>query len=369
LKIFNFNLLAFLGLLVLMACSNSQNAEVVLNNAILKAQTYSTFQYEFETHWDNRFNETTFGFDAQIVHSQLRSSHHGFIYDGKDYYEIDHTTQVIIKTPTSILKDDEAYFDAQIVLNATPMNIPDFDTFSHHFDTIINDQPYFIYQLFTEKPSMSDTTKTVRNEQFYFINIENEWLTSVKHISMIDTDTLQIIDYHFTNIELHKEAFDFERIDRASSQQYIETSEQDMEKSKAIALIKKGDLLKKQTYLDVDEQEVEVYGKANNKTLIMFSFIGCGGCEYALREMKNKHFDIKQGIDLMYSSPVDKASTLKSYLEKKAFKGVGFSKESKMNDDFSIWSYPTFVLVSSKGKVENVLYGYTDEVEKILFEE
>ena len=100
----------------------------------------------------------------------------------------------------------------------------------------------------------------------------------------------------------------------------------------------------------------------------MFSFIGCGGCEYAMREMKNKDFAIRDGLELMYSSPVDKSVALPRYFKKKTFPFVGFGEEGLMNENFNVASFPTFVLINEEGSVERVMRGYDEEVEQILFD-
>ena len=100
----------------------------------------------------------------------------------------------------------------------------------------------------------------------------------------------------------------------------------------------------------------------------MFSFKDCGGCKLAMKAMKKKEYKIKDNINFYYSNPVDEASILASYLEKEQFSFPVFTKESNMSKDFGIWSYPTFVVLDTKGKVEKVIMGYKKkEVDKVLF--
>ncbi len=103
------------------------------------------------------------------------------------------------------------------------------------------------------------------------------------------------------------------------------------------------------------------------ETVVMFSFIGCGGCEYAMREMKAEKFQFRTGLRFCYSSPTDSGTALKNYLHKKAFPFPAFSKESGMNEDFSAYFFPTFVLIGEDGVVKKVLMGYDAEVAALLF--
>ena len=54
--------------------------------------------------------------------------------------------------------------------------------------------------------------------------------------------------------------------------------------------------------------------------------------------------------------------------KKKAFPFVGFGKESLMNENFKVASFPTFVLINEDGGVERVIGGYDQEVVELLFE-
>jgi thioredoxin-related protein len=102
--------------------------------------------------------------------------------------------------------------------------------------------------------------------------------------------------------------------------------------------------------------------------MVMFGFIGCGNCEYAFREMKKKKFAVRSDVDLVYSSPVDESSKLKRYLKKKGFPFTRFDKSSRMNDNFKVAGFPTFVVIDEQGGVEDVIGGYDGKVGVILFE-
>lgn len=85
-----------------------------------------------------------------------------------------------------------------------------------------------------------------------------------------------------------------------------------------------------------------------------------------MRELKNNKYNIKDGLDFYYSSPVDNQSTLAAYLRKKEFPFPAFSRESGMNQEFSIFAYPTFVLIDSEGMVTQVLAGFDEAVKEVL---
>lgn len=111
-----------------------------------------------------------------------------------------------------------------------------------------------------------------------------------------------------------------------------------------------------------------LYGDPGRETVAMFSFIGCGGCEYAMREMKKEQFKARDGMSLYYSSPVNPNTAVKAYLGKKGFPFTAFSKESNMNEDFGVDFFPTFVRIDADGRVAEVVSGYDDNVRALLFD-
>ncbi len=69
------------------------------------------------------------------------------------------------------------------------------------------------------------------------------------------------------------------------------------------------------------------------------------------------------------SSPVDKKTALRPYLDKKGFPFTAFSKESGMNEDFSVYAFPTFVLIGADGVVRKVVSGFGAEAREMILEQ
>jgi hypothetical protein len=110
LLLFSIATFTFLSVLLL-ACQKETppSPEAVLSAAIEKIQSHPAIQYQYRSHWDNRFNESTFADSAQVIYSKLDSSQHGFgfsantynyksahLYDGFTYKEIRHPDKLIV---------------------------------------------------------------------------------------------------------------------------------------------------------------------------------------------------------------------------------------------------------------------------------
>ena len=215
-------------------------------------------------------------------------------------------------------------------------------------------------------PSVSDTSKTITRDRYFYVDADRRLPERVLTCSTLDGDTLQVLDYRFTAFGFDKEPFDLRRVDTTSWSAFTEMSIHDLEDDRRQSQIAKGDRLEQSVHNDLNGNPIRLFGRQDRQTLIMFSFIGCGGCEYVVRELKNANYKIREGLDFYYSSPVDSRGALKSYLEKKAFPFIAFSAESGMNEAFSIYAYPTFVLLEPDGKVAGIWTGFEDAVKEIL---
>lgn len=363
---------------VFLSCAKKPSSDEVLSAAIHKINEHQAFRYKYISHWDTRANESTFADSAQIIYSKLDSSYHGFgfyvnnykwelLFDGINYYEIRHPDEMIVRHDTSEIKTDSSYFAHSMFFFASPFELKSVPLFNYVRDTVINNQHYYIYINITEQSSVEDTTQTVRIERHYYIDSDAALTRRIQNITLIDQDTAQIIEYRFDNIHFDELAYNFANIEYGAALQYREIGIHELDNEQYLQQITKGDRLNKRSYKDFNGQNIPLYGDANTQTLIMFSFIGCGGCEYAMREMKKKNYNIRPGLKLYYSSPYDKAATLLSYLKRKEFPFTAFAKESQMNEDFSVVAFPTFVLIDTEGVVTKVLSGYNEELQQIIF--
>lgn len=372
------SLLLLFNLMILVGCQNSEsNNATALNEAKNKLRQASTIHYDYQSKWDTRLNETTFDSPPiQITYSKVDSSLLGYgfyakggevelVFDGLNYFEIDHNEKTILFNDSERIKGDARYFESSMLFGVNPLNLLKVDSIESSSKSMINNQKFEIFQ--TRKIVEKEDRK-IQTDNYYFIESETHLLQQIQDVIIINGDTGQIIDHYFTNYVIENSLFDFTKLDHSKTTTYQALWENDREAAGLVKQIKVGTQLETQTYQDIENHAISIFGNSKKQSLIMFSFIGCGGCEIAMRDFKKKDYQVNQNIDLLYSSPSDKQAVLKRYLNKKGFPFKGFSKESNMNEDFSAFSFPTFVLVDSKGEVQEVIQGYEDKVKEILFE-
>lgn len=357
----------------------SNDAATVLEATRSKMLTTPTHHYRFTSFWDNRFASSTWADSMDITYSYLPESDLGFgffaegtgadaLYDGKDYLLIDHTKRKVVRTTAAEINKDSSYFKYAMSFHGDPKALPEFSAVSKFVDTLVGGKELFLYTISNSTPVAGAPGKSTVSTREYYIDPGLHVVDRIRNSSHVGRDTSQIIDYFFTGYAFSDARHAFGASDREQSLAYREISEADDDEERLAGLVKPGAQLNRADYPDINGEEQMLYGKAGKKTVVMFSFVGCGACEYALREMKKKDFAVRDGVELMYSSPVDKSTALPRYLKKKAFPFVAFGKESLMNENFHAAAFPTFVLINEGGGVERVMGGYDQEVEEILFD-
>lgn len=360
----------------LWGCGSNKTATETLIDTSRKTANSKLIQYKYVSNWDNRFNETTYSDSASIILSRNESDYHEFgfyantydaehLFDGVNYREIRHKEEIIVQHDAQQIREDSSYFANKIIFFASPIELSSPKNFTIVFDTIIDNKDFYVYK--EEERAIKDNARRLQTDRLYYLETKANLVRQIQQINIVDGDTLQIIDYHFSAFKFDKAPFQFTDVEQSASLKYREIGIDDLDNERHLKQITAGEKLDRKFYKDINDQNVSLYGDARTQNLILFSFIGCGGCEYAMREMKKKAYQIKDGINFYFSSPNDKKKPLKSYLAKKEFPFGAFSQESNMNEDFSIYSFPTFVLIDSKGVVTKVLSGYDEEVEAILF--
>lgn len=374
-KILNLGLLL---LIVNFGCKRIPTAEETLLLATAKIEASAMLGYKYVANWDTRINASTFIDSTTIIYFKASDSHHGygfyadggdteFIYDGFHYRTIMHADQTVINEDPNEVAQDSAYFADKLFFAYSPLDLLAVKLGKTAQDTLIDGQLHYIFSKAEERPSYVDETKKVRSEYAYFIDAATSLLKQIKNTTIIAGDTAQVIDYHFTDYTFQKTPYELSEVVWKRSKGYQEISSVDYEEERHLAQIAPGDQLEATTYTSIDGEPQVLFGDPSKKSLIMFSFIGCTGCELALQELSKRDYEIRDSIQLFYSSPQNHGEALKSYLAKHEFPFTAFGSASGVQQDFLVYTFPTFVLVNAAGGVEQVITGYDESVEALLY--
>lgn len=359
-----------------LSCGVQPSHSDILNQAKQKIKDNKHASYTYESIWNNKYNDSEFRDTNYIELEQSNNNRHGLVYytssksrvdffDGSTQKEIDHKRERIINHDADVIASDSTYFTYRMNLMAQPTHFLKIDSTYKSKDSIIEGNSVVIYSTFEDEVYES---KKIRKISSYVIdkNTSEPWI--IKTTGIMEKDTTQILTHYFQDISLSNKSIDFDKVQQFVPELgYAEITPTDMMNEMAGKQIHIGAKIQKNKYENMLEEETTLFGRPGKKTVLMLSFIGCGGCEYAMKEMKKKNFEFKDDIDFYYSSPSDKSAILKTYLPKKGFEGIGFGKESNMNETFNAFSFPTFFVIDSSGTIADVYHGYRDGFEDVIF--
>lgn len=375
---FNHKFLLFLFAMVfLFSCKKELQPLEVLSVAIKKVENAQSLRYNYSSYWDNRFNETTFQDSASIILSQFENElgTYGvhavargdeFIFSGDRYLEILHSDSSISNTYTSVVNENPKDYISSTYMMNLPLDILELEDLDYLKDTVIENNKFIVFRNTTLNPSVSDSNILMTHHTDHYIGIDSFNYDRVHITSIRDQDTLQVIVTKFEEMIYEDVKYNFDVMDRILNLDYKILSKFEVEEDREALSIDVGEQIGYQSFENISGDDV-VITNSNRTSVIMFSFIGCGACEIAMRKMQDKKMNFKEGVDFYYSSPVDKKEILKKYLDKKKFYCTAFGKESKMNDHFQIYSYPTFVVLDDQGVVQLIEFGYDESIEDLLF--
>jgi hypothetical protein len=157
------------------------------------------------------------------------------------------------------IKNDPDYFSQFTFFSNHPMMILNEHAFGPIRDTVVNEKECFEYKEEVRRKSNADTTQIVRYQKWFFIEKEIGDIVQITDITMREKDTLQVVDYFFTEYSYGVMAIP--KIDPKYQMEYIMVGEEDAQEGFTYLPIKEGEKLSISNYINVDGQEISLFGE------------------------------------------------------------------------------------------------------------
>jgi len=141
---------------------------------------------------------------------------------------------------------------------------------------------------------------------------------------------------------------------------FAEVSSDDLEKMQDATRLAPGDDLPEFELTDINGATIKSDDLRGKKVVFVFSFIGCGGCEYTRKDLARQSFQFSDEYVALYVNPVDKADRIKTYHTDKPWPCRMTTAEGDLTERFGVYAYPTFIAADEKGKVYRVEEGYEE---------
>ena len=363
--------------LIMVSCTIQRENDTLLLRSRQKLRESTSVSYDFVNQTNNLFNSTNYSDSGNVTYFKVKNGIDGFglyakqrqidyLFDGLQFEKFKHQDKIQIMYDEEEIQNDSTYFENLPFFTSNPFNILNAKSFEKFTLTKTNEQGLLVYKDEHRQTSKSDSTKKVTYQKCYFLDKKSKEVIRIIDRTILEKDTLQVVDWHYTNYKYGK--FNSNIIDSLKSLNYTQLSPENEYDELEYKSIKVGDKLEQQTYKDSKGNDIKIYGNEDKLSLIIFSLIGCAPCEMALKDLSLANNNIRKDVDIFYSSFQNNHSALKKYLNKKDISYISFGSESNLLSNFGMYHSPSFVIINTNGEVMKIIEGYEKAKKDELFQ-
>jgi hypothetical protein len=341
-----------------LSCTESTALEP-LDATRQKLAEVTSVAFELEMIWNN-----TFIGDTMVMPTHkgvyIRNKREGFSYDflyeaGEDaclyrngrLEDIDQEKGRIVTYTEDESKENLAY-EGNFTSMMTPMEVVKDSAWTRtghegnivYYDKILNDNEDESGHAYTFARLHIDSTKSeiVLQEQFYTLNGEPQ----------------QHIQQHYSGFAFNQH----DSLNYLYPEGLKSIANADVEKQKENEGLEPGDTFPVFDLVDVEGTAYSSESVRGKKLAFVFSFIGCGGCEYARKELAKSEFEFSDDYLAFYLNPANPAEQIVNYHLSKPWPFKMASIDYDFSKRYGVYLYPTFITVDEAGRVEEVVEGY-----------
>lgn len=359
------HLLLLAATLLLFACTE-ERPEALLDGARSRTDALQSLSYELHEIWDNRYVGTADTAVSTVAYYRNEKLTWGydFICESADY-----TSWLIGKESGWLLHEEKL-----AIVRTPEENIEHFSGDRESSSTVFT-SPFYLLSL-TDWEYKADTTfvghtarmyASLRNyeeqdsvtyRQYYHLFIEPESLRvlGMQLVHKVDDRINQAITFWYEKSEEDQLA----PLNFTPPIAYSQTSETAYDESYEWELIAIGQAAPDFTATTLDGETFTLSDYRGKRVLLDFSFIGCGGCERAMKDFNRPDFQLADGMTGVYLSPHNKPEEIRKHYKEK---GMPFSAIPEAREPvrlYGISAYPTFVIVDEVGNVAQIETGYSE---------
>ncbi|MFK8164859.1 MAG: peroxiredoxin family protein [Lewinella sp.] len=141
---------------------------------------------------------------------------------------------------------------------------------------------------------------------------------------------------------------------------YTKMSSDEFEAGRAAGVLTVGEIAPDFSATTITGEEFTLSDYRGQKVLLDFSFVGCGGCEMAMKEFNHPDFKLPDDMVGVYLSHLNTTAEIKKHFAKKGMPFLAIPKAEGPNEEYGVYVYPTFFVIDEQGVIELVELGYDE---------
>lgn len=138
---------------------------------------------------------------------------------------------------------------------------------------------------------------------------------------------------------------------------YAKMSNDEAKASRNAGLLTAGEIAPDFSATTITGEEFTLSDYRGKKILLDFSFVGCGGCELAMKEFNHPDFKLPDNMVGVYLSHLNTTAEIKKHFADKGMPFLAIPKAERPNKDYGVYLYPTFFVIDEQGVIEHVELG------------
>ncbi len=360
------HLLPLLFLPLFFAC-HPESPEDILADVRAKTAMAQSISYELHEIWDNRFMgtaDTSFS-TVKLYRNEKPTWDYDYIRVADDYdsWLIGESSGLVLHDDKLTIKRTEeetvANFTGDLSNRGTISTSPEFllsiSGWTYKRDTTFAGRStrMYTYRSYFKKAD----TVTYQTHEYLFINPKTKKVVGQQSVNWANERLNQVISYWYENYEENK----LEPLKYITPMGYGQTTETAYDESREKGQITVGEAAPDFTATTLDGETFTLSDYSGQRVMLNFSFIGCGGCEMAMKDFNRPGFELADEMKGVYLSYMNKPKEIRTHYKNKGMPFIAIPEAREPDRLYGIRAYPTFVIIDEEGKVEQIEVGYSKE--------
>ncbi|SEQ50678.1 Peroxiredoxin [Neolewinella agarilytica] len=359
------HLLPLLFLPLFFAC-HPESPEDLLADVRAKTAMAQSISYELHEIWDNRFMgtaDTSFS-TVKLYRNEKPTWDYDYIKESESYdswligersgLDLHDEGIAIVRTEEETMANFQN--DApNFTISSAPDYLLGLPDWKFQCDTSFAGR---MTKMYTYRSSFSqEDTVTYQRYEYLFIDPESRRVVGNRFIHFINERTNQVVSFWYENYEEDQ----LEPLNYVPVRNYAQTTQTAYDASRTKGQITVGEPAPDFVATTLSGDTFALKDYRGQRLMLDFSFIGCGGCELAMKEFNRPGFKLADGMKGVYLSYMNKPKEISTHYKDKGMPFIAIPEARDPDRMYGIYAYPTFVIIDEEGKVERVEVGFSEE--------
>lgn len=360
--------ISLLAACLLISCQQKAEMKapkVLLQEAQATVNEVRSISYTKHLVYDNAFmgSADTIQTDEKFYRNEASPIGYDFLAEDDDYSfyligeqakDVNHKERRITSSTIEETRADYEDPESSTIVSHAPFYQLHKEEWAYAADTIFKGQPARMYA-YIDFENRTDSVHYLRQARL-FLDLDTGQPLGQQTYLTANGAPHQVITCWYENYRTNRE----EPLTFMLPAGYTKMSNEEYEAGREAGVLTVGELAPDFSATTVSGDEFRLSDYRGQKVLLDFSFVGCRGCEMAMKEFNHPDFKLPENMVGVYLSYLNTAAEIEKHFGNKGMPFVAIPKAEGPNKDYGVFLYPTFFVIDEQGVIELVELGYDE---------